>query len=98
MSEVGVLRPEMFVSYSSNDQRFEKLVADLAGHDITLWYDRWAMKLLAKFAGVSAAARPTCDEARRGRTWFVMAVGGTQDEFAVCAKAASDTYEWKVLS
>jgi hypothetical protein len=48
-----VLKPEMFVSYSSSDRSFvEQLVQDLARHGITVWYDRWAMgpgdKLLEK--------------------------------------------------
>jgi len=63
-----------------------------------VWFDGNAFRMLAQWpARVSAAARPTCDETRRGRTWFATAASGTQDGFAVCAKAADDTYEWKVL-
>ncbi len=45
----------------------------------------------------TATAKPTCDSAVRGTTWFVQGAGGVKDTFEVCAKDAGDAYSWRTL-
>ncbi len=45
----------------------------------------------------TATAKPACDAAVRGTTWFTQAAGGSKDTFEVCAKDAGDAYAWRLL-
>lgn len=39
-------------------------------------------------------AKPTCNAANRGKTWYVAGGGAAADTFEICAKNSSDVYGW----
>jgi hypothetical protein len=42
-------------------------------------------------------ARPSCNAAQRGTTWYVAAGAGVKDTFALCGKDAADVYAWQPI-
>jgi hypothetical protein len=68
-----------------------------AGSLYDLWYDGAGFRLRVPVAAAAAAARPACTAALRGRIWHTAAAPGIEDELAVCAKDALDTYAWQPL-
>ena len=42
-------------------------------------------------------ARPGCDAAHRGSTWYVAGGAGVKDTFALCGKNAADVYAWQSI-
>ena len=42
-------------------------------------------------------ARPSCDSAHRGTTWYEAGAAGVKDTFALCGKNASDVYAWQAI-
>ena len=78
----------------------DPLAGDVAaGWQYSIWFDGTVFRLMAppSMLTATAAARPACDAAHRGRIWQVLAAPGVKDEFAVCAKDASNAYAWRVL-
>jgi hypothetical protein len=42
-------------------------------------------------------ARPSCDAAHRGTTWYVAGGAGVKDTFALCGKDVADAYAWQAI-
>lgn len=42
-------------------------------------------------------AKPACNAAHRGTFWYTLAAAGTKDDVQVCAKAADNSYAWRVI-
>jgi hypothetical protein len=42
-------------------------------------------------------AKPTCDSSQRGTFWVTQAGSGVKDDVQVCAKDASDAYDWRTI-
>lgn len=70
----------------------------IAGRLYPLWHDGANFRLQHAPPSISSAAgRPPCAEALRGRLWFSLAAAGAQDQLAVCAKDAAESYAWRSL-
>jgi hypothetical protein len=78
----------------------ELLGGDLsAGAAYPLWHDGSIFRMVETPSPVktSAAARPSCELARRGQIWHEFSVPGVKDSVAVCAKDAANAYAWRTL-
>jgi hypothetical protein len=63
-----------------------------------LWYDGTVFRLPKGREGVSlGSVRPTCAVTLAGRIWYLVNGTGTKDDVAVCAKDASDQYDWRII-
>jgi hypothetical protein len=56
----------------------------------------------ATFAGglrtnSDGAAKPTCNAAYRGFTWYTPGGAGVKDDFQVCGKDVADAYAWRTI-
>ena len=45
----------------------------------------------------TATAQPACDATARGTFWVTQGASGVQDTVQVCAKDASNSYQWRTL-
>jgi len=45
----------------------------------------------------TTTARPACTSATRGTLWFTQGGSGAKDTLAICAKDASNAYNWRVI-
>ncbi|MBI5676505.1 MAG: hypothetical protein HZC48_11875 [Nitrospirae bacterium] len=45
----------------------------------------------------TAAVKPSCNSVSRGTLWFTQSSAGVKDSLEICAKDASDVYEWRTL-
>jgi hypothetical protein len=73
---------------------------DIAGgQQYPIWFDGANFRLIAPPSMVqgSAAARPACDVAHRGRIWQIFSAAGSKDDVSICAKDATNAYAWRAL-
>jgi hypothetical protein len=76
-----------------------------AGSLYPVWYDGTSFRMISVLPPPAPvppnqgllANRPTCTVAIRGELWFVEGPTGTKDEYAVCAKNASNAYDWRII-
>jgi len=69
-----------------------------AGRQQQIWYDGSAFRLMQSKEGITfGATRPACAVTLAGRIWYQAKVAGTKDEVAVCAKNASNQYDWRII-
>ncbi|MEJ1928658.1 hypothetical protein WDZ92_00095 [Nostoc sp. NIES-2111] len=70
-----------------------------AGQLYPLWYDGTVFRLVvaSRRSYETQALRPVCNASERGRQWFVPGGTGVKDSLSVCAKDASDAYNWRLL-
>lgn len=76
-----------------------------AGSLYPVWFDGSSFRMISVLPPAAPvppsqgllANRPTCAVAIRGKVWFVEGPNGTKDEYAVCAKNASNAYDWRTI-
>lgn len=77
-------------------------VSDLRPGDVTagrmaeLWFDGTVFRLLVPPAAGEGSI-PVCNSSLRGRLWYTQGNSGVKDQFAVCAKDASEQYAWRSI-
>ena len=69
----------------------------LAGQLYDIWYDGAVFRLRYPPAATVQPAAPSCSASTRGRFWLMNSASGIKDQLAVCAKDASNAYNWRVL-
>jgi hypothetical protein len=74
--------------------------ADIAANQIyPIWFDGTVFRMITSNPVVAQAtvSRPACEASLRGRIWHVFGAAETQDTVAICAKDATDLYDWRTL-
>jgi hypothetical protein len=88
------------VSLKLADGSTDPGAADIvAGQIYPIWFDGTAFRMITSNPVVaqSAVARPACSVSLRGRLWHVFGATNVKDSVSVCAKDATNTYDWRVL-
>lgn len=64
---------------------------------LPVWYDGVQFRLLVGSTAprLKTGARPACASQQRGQLWHVFGSTGQKDAVAVCAKDASEGYDWR---